>query len=159
MKFRNYCIVVMGKIDAEKIKTDIQRLSETEINVLDAKGILIATFSSLLDPVSITDFFLEHDISFLVFDLDVNSSGVNITKKEYHDGLFGFLEHINTAEMDENFLKIVNQPSNNKKTKLAIKPKTSVPKNLNEQLNDAINNEDYEAAAILRDKINNEKVK
>ena len=41
------------------------------------------------------------------------NSGFNITKKEIHDGLFGFLKLVNTSEMNDNFLKIIYNASIN----------------------------------------------
>ena len=53
MKFRNYCVVILG--DTKNVKDEIQKVSETEPNVLDAKGIVIATFSSLMEPIELND--------------------------------------------------------------------------------------------------------
>ena len=89
MKFRNYCIVVMG--DTLGVQAEIQKISETTPNVLDAKGILISTFSSLVELNELKEWFKENKRSFLIFDLDEESSGFNIMKKNVEDGLFGFL--------------------------------------------------------------------
>jgi hypothetical protein len=68
--------------------------------VLDARGIVIATFSSALTTKELTDWFKLNQRSFFVFDLDPETSGYHISKKEIHDGLFGFL-----ATMDKDILK------------------------------------------------------
>ena len=101
MKFRNYCIVVMG--DTLGVKEEIQKVSEITPNILDAKGILIATFSSIVEPNELTDWFKENNRSFMVFDLNKSVSGFNITKKEIHEGLFGFLKTINVESMGNDF--------------------------------------------------------
>lgn len=106
MKFRNYCIVVMG--ETKGALDEITKISETKPNVLDAKGILIATFSSIAEPSELTEWFIENNRSFLIFDLDKKSSGFNITKKEIHEGLFGFLKDINVDEMGKNFIKTID---------------------------------------------------
>ena len=98
MKFRNYCIVVMGETTG--VVPEIVKISEIEPNVLDAKGIVIATFSSVAEPRELNDYFIENSRSFLLFDLSKDVSGYNIVKKEIHDGLFSFLK-----SMDENKLK------------------------------------------------------
>ncbi len=98
MKFRNYCVVIMG--DTKGVFNEIEKVSDDKPNVLDARGIVIATFSSALEPKELTDWFKLNQRSFFVFDLDPESSGYNITKKEIHDGLFGFL-----ANMDKDILK------------------------------------------------------
>ena len=61
MKFRNYCIVVMG--DTLGVQAEIQKISETTPNVLDAKGILISTFSSLVELNELKEWFQKQKIS------------------------------------------------------------------------------------------------
>jgi hypothetical protein len=111
MKFRNYCIVVMG--DTLGVQAEIQKVSETTPNVLDAKGILISTFSSLVELNELKEWFKENKRSFLIFDLDEESSGFNIMKKNVEDGLFGFLKNTNTNELTEKFAGIGTRMINN----------------------------------------------
>jgi hypothetical protein len=120
MKFRNYCIVVMG--DTLGVQAEIQKISEIDPNILDAKGILIATFSSLAEPNEITEWFISNNRSFLVFDLDKESSGVNITKKDIHEGLFGFLRGLNMDDMNDKFMKSIELSSETKTIKTSAKP-------------------------------------
>lgn len=126
--FRNYCIVIMG--DTLGSQEEIIKISEIKPNVLDAKGILIATFSSIIEPSELTEWFTSRKRSFLLFDLNESSSGFNITKKEIHEGLFGFLKEFNVEQMNEDFLRTINMSSetkttknNNKKTKTENKDK------------------------------------
>ena len=98
MKFRNYCIVVMGSTSG--VQLEITKICEGTPNILDAKGVLIATFTSFAEPSELTAWFTENNRNFLIFDLDKDNSGFNITKKEIHEGLFGFLR-----DMDEEVLK------------------------------------------------------
>lgn len=93
MKFRNYCVVIMG--DTNGVSVEIEKVSETKPNILDARGIIIATFSSAVEPKELSDWFKLNKRSFFVFDLDQKSSGYHITKKEIHEGLFGFLNEFN----------------------------------------------------------------
>ena len=93
MRFRNYCIVVMG--DTKNVLPEIVKISETKPNILDSKGILIATFASIASPREISDYFKLNGRNFLVFDLNEENSGVFISKKEINDGLFGFLKEFN----------------------------------------------------------------
>lgn len=90
MKFRNYCLVIMG--DTKDVLPEIIKIAETKPNVLDSKGILIATFSSIAEPSEITDYFKLNKRNFLVFDLNNENSGFFISKTDIHNGLFGFLE-------------------------------------------------------------------
>lgn len=106
MKFRNYCIVVMG--DTKGVLAEITKISEQKPNVLDAKGILIATFSSIGEPNELSDWFTENRRSFLIFDLDEKNSGFNIIKPEIHEGLFGFLQNVDLDEMNEEFINSID---------------------------------------------------
>ena len=103
MEFKNYCIVVMG--DTLGVQSEIQKISETTPNILDAKGILISTFSSIANVDELTEWFKSNKRSFLIFELDNKHSGYNITKKEIHEGLFGFLEKIDNTLLSEEFFK------------------------------------------------------
>ena len=105
MKFRNYCVVIMG--NTKDVLPEIEKVSESKVNVLDAKGILIATFSSNFEPCELTDWFKDNNRSFLVFDLNTNNSGVNITKTDIHDGLFSFLNDVNLEEKAKDLLHTI----------------------------------------------------
>ena len=150
MKFRNYCIVVMG--DTLGVQAEIQKISETTPNVLDAKGILISTFSSLVELNELKEWFKENKRSFLIFDLDEESSGFNIMKKNVEDGLFGFLKNTNTNELTEKFAKAVEYSSMTKTVNIKEK-KIS----LEDQLKEALEHEDYEKAAKIRDELSRRK--
>jgi hypothetical protein len=110
MRFINYCLVVMG--DTKNVLLEIEKISETKPNVLDAKGVLIATFSSVASPQELTNWFTENNRNFLIFDLDKNVSGFNITKKNIHDGLFGFLSKIDLNSRSEELLRALDLSSN-----------------------------------------------
>jgi hypothetical protein len=149
MKFKNYCIVVMG--DTLGVQAEIQKISETAPNVLDAKGILIATFSSLAEPNELTEWFKENKRSFLVFELDQKTSGFNITKKQIHEGLFGWLDKIDTNVMSDEFFKTMSESVIKSKLKpLRKELKTNKlneklisnmsPKERHEKLNELIDN-------------------
>ena len=94
--------------DTKGVLNEITKISETKPNVLDAKGVLIATFSSIAEPNELTEWFTENNRNFLIFDLNKKSSGFNITKKEIHEGLFGFLNEINVDEMGEKFIQSID---------------------------------------------------
>lgn len=106
MRFRNYCVVIMG--DTKGVLNEITKISETKPNVLDAKGVLIATFSSIAEPNELTEWFTGNNRNFLIFDLNRKNSGFNINNKEIHEGLFGFLNEINVDEMSEDFIQSID---------------------------------------------------
>jgi hypothetical protein len=108
MEFKNYCVVIMGETNGAM--KEIEKISDSTPNVLDAKGIIISTFTSIMDVKEITEWFKSNNRSFLVFDLDENSSGVSITKENVHEKLFGFLQELNPIELNnktQSFIKTV----------------------------------------------------
>ena len=124
MKFRNYCVVIMG--NTKNVLPEIEKISESKVNVLDAKGILIATFSSNFEPCELTDWFKDNNRSFLVFDLNTNNSGFNITKSDVHEGLFSFLNNEDLEEKARELLhtiedaRTVSRMKKNKPTEITI---------------------------------------
>jgi hypothetical protein len=56
--------------DTKNVLPEIVKISETKPNILDSKGILIATFASIAEPKEITDYFKLNGRNFLVFDLN-----------------------------------------------------------------------------------------
>jgi hypothetical protein len=112
--------------DTTNVIPEIEKVSDTKVNVLDAKGILIATFSSNFEPCEITDWFNDNNRSFLVFDLDSTNSGFKITKKDIHDGLFSFINDVNLEEKTIELLhtiedsEVVDRMRNSKAKEITI---------------------------------------
>jgi hypothetical protein len=112
--------------DTKNVLPEIEKVSETKVNVLDAKGILIATFSSNFEPCEMTDFFKDNNRSFLLFDLSSENSGFNITKKDVHDGLFSFLNDIDLEKKGRDLLdtiedeKIISRMKNTQAKEITI---------------------------------------
>ena len=113
MRFKNYCVIIMGETNGA-VK-EIEKISDSKPNILDAKGVIIATFTSFVDVKEISAWFTLNNRSFMVFDLDPKNSGYWITKKEIHEGLFGFMTKNVDNELDNKtleFLKaLANQPN------------------------------------------------
>ena len=111
MKFRNYCIVVMGSLMNSEVKLEIEKIAESNINILDAKGIIIATFTSGVSPKELSDWFKLNKRNFLLFDLSEENSGFNIEKEDISESLFGFLKNMGDDNLDKRaseFLKDIN---------------------------------------------------
>jgi hypothetical protein len=108
MKFRNYCIVIVGNTKA--VYPEIDKISENKPNFLDGKGMIISTFTSFMEPNELTDYFKLNNRNFLLFDLNKENSGFYITKPDIHEALFGFLE-TNTEDVlklkAEDFLNVM----------------------------------------------------
>lgn len=107
MKFRNYCTLILT--ETQGVVDEIEKISESKVNVLDAKGILIATFSSNLEPCEITEIFKANKRNFFLFDLSTESSGVNIIKKDIHQGLFGFINDVDLEEKARDLLDTIQE--------------------------------------------------
>ena len=136
MKFRNYCVVIIG--NTLGVTDEIVKISETTPNLLDAKGLLIATFSSISEPNELTEWFKQNNRNFLLFDLSKENSGFNIMKDHIHEGLFGFLRDSNTQDMSDNFIKAM-EPKTSSINKLSEAELTKMPeKKRAELLNELI---------------------
>ena len=104
MRFINYCVIAMKETKA--IMEEIKRISETVPNSLDAKGILIATFTSAIEPKELNDWFITNGFNFVFFELNPDSSGFNFIDSKIHEGLFGFLND-SLVDKETKFLDIV----------------------------------------------------
>jgi len=98
--------------DSTGVLMEIEKISEMKPNILDAKGILIATFSSVSTPKELNDWFRLNKRNFLLFDLNTESSGFNITKKSIEEGLFGFLKTTNIEDKSAELIREIYMSSN-----------------------------------------------
>ncbi len=110
IRFIKYCIVIMK--DTTGVIDEIKRISETTPNILDAKGIVIATFTSAIEPKELNDWFVGNGFNFLFFELNTESCGFNIINKRLHDGLFGFLED-DLEDKEVKFLDLISSAVEN----------------------------------------------
>lgn len=108
MKFKNYCVVFMGFL--EGLGPEIEKISESKPNILDAKGIIIATFTSLVEVQELSAWFTMCKRSYLVFELNEENAAWSINKPDIQEGLFGFLKKLDGKELDtktSDFLKTI----------------------------------------------------
>ena len=123
MKFRNYCVVVMG--ETKEVFPEIVMISETTPNVLDAKGVLIATFSSVVEPKELTDYFKLNGRNFFLFDLNPENSGYNIVKDEINEGLYGFIKDMDDENLKQKTDSLIQEISSTTVTNRVVKSKKS----------------------------------
>jgi len=109
MKFRSYCIVVMGETSGCKL--EIGKIAEDSPRFLEAKGITIATFSSIADVSEITDYFKSLNRNFLIFDTNPDSSGYFLTNEGLHDALFGHISKEYDLELEDLTNKLIDDIS------------------------------------------------
>lgn len=107
MKFRNYCIVVLGK--TEGCILEISKVSEGSPKTLPAKGICIATFVSAFTPIELEDYFKGFGRNFFVFEIDPETSGYNINNKKVSDNLFKHINNDSTLELEEMSNRIIDE--------------------------------------------------
>jgi hypothetical protein len=111
--------------ETKEVFPEIVMISETTPNVLDAKGILIATFSSIAEPKELTDYFKLNGRNFFLFDLNPENSGYYIAKDEINEGLFGFLKDMDSENLKQKTDNLIQEISSTTVTNRAVKVKKS----------------------------------
>ncbi len=126
MKFRNFCLVIMG--DTKNVLGEILKISETQPSVLDANGILIATFMSNADPKELGDYFKLNGRNFLLFDLNEENSSTYFAKKEINDGLFGFLKEMGIDDLKQKTDELIDEITSTTKTNRVMNTNKKIKK-------------------------------
>lgn len=116
MEFKNYCIVVMGQTDG--VLTEINKVSEKLLGIMDGKGLVISTFVSNMEINELTDFFKESKRNFLLFTIDSKTSGFNFLSPKIQEELFSKIEPNELKEMTS---KLINELKINKIDKNLVK--------------------------------------
>lgn len=105
MRFRNYCLVVIG--DVKGIKNEIRKVAEGSPRYMDAKGMIITTFRSTATPSELKDYFKLNRRSFMIFDLNDEVSGAFINNVEIHKHLFNYIEKGGEEKLDKMSRKLL----------------------------------------------------
>jgi protein-arginine kinase activator protein McsA len=120
--------------------------------------LIIATFESAFVLPEIEELLNMSNRSYIIFEMTMGFYSANIENKEFQNALFGGdVSSINTSyNMMLEAIKKVREglfftPEHAKEI-LQVK---ETKKSVEELLQEAIDNEDYETAAKLRDKLNN----
>ena len=140
MKFRNYCMIVLGKTDGCIL--EISKVAESEPKKLPAKGICIATFVSAFSPGELEAYFKGFGRNFFLFEVDPATSGYNINNKAVQDNLFGNKEETK-LELEEMSNRIIDEI----KSTTGSKPISGSSKGIiieSESRPTRVNKEDYE---------------
>lgn len=150
MEFKNYCVVAIGKVDG--IREVIINLSETEPRLLEQKGVFIATFTCAMTAKELGDILDREDKTFFIFEVGDKSNSYKIGRDDIHNQLFGYMETQEESRILDvsDLLNKINISGKTNSTNIVLP--------LSEQLNIAIEDEDYDKAAELRDliKLNNQ---
>jgi len=153
---KNYCIVGLGKV--EDVKEDLTAISETSINFVSGDGLIIATFTSAFHIGEIEEILKTNGRSYILFEMTPGYFSANIENKEFQTALFGYIINNGNphSKMEEALNKIREGIKNGNMDDMEsfMGEDLYVEKTDTELLEEAIENEDYEKAAKLRDKIN-----
>jgi len=154
---KNYCIIGLGKVD--DVKEDLTEISETSINFVSGDGLIIATFTTAFHLAEIEELLKMNERSYILFEMTPGFFSANIENKEFQEALFGsiFNDGNSFGKMEEALKKIrENLKNGDGGFEMFNDESIIIEKTDEELLKEAIENENYEEAAKLRDKINNE---
>ena len=152
---RKFCIIGLG--NTEELKEDLTVISETSVNFVSGEGLIIATFESAFALPEIEELLNMSNRSYIIFEMTMGFYSANIENKEFQNALFG--GDISSSNTSYNMmLEAINKVREGlfftpEQVKDILEVKES-KKSIEELLQEAIDNEDYETAAKLRDKLN-----
>jgi hypothetical protein len=148
---KKLCLIGLG--DVEGLKEDLTVLSESSVNFVSGEGLIIATFQTAFSIAELEELLKMNERSFIVFEMTMGFYSASISNKEFQMALFGGeIDNTKTPyNIIEQSLKQVKEKIFNGDLDIEniISTKTD-----EELLNEALENEDYETAAKLRDIIN-----
>lgn len=134
MKFRNYCLVIMG--DTKNILPEVIKIAETKPNILDVTGMVVLTFSSILEPRELSDYFYLHGRNFLVFDLNPENSGYYFKKQDINEALFSFINLMDNESLQQKTDDLLQELTSTTVTNETKLDKKSDSKNQGVSVND-----------------------
>lgn len=153
---RKFCIIGLG--NTEELKQDLTVISETSVNFVSGEGLIIATFESTFLLPEIEELLNMGNRSYIIFEMTMGFYSANIENKEFQMALFG--GDVSSKDTAYNMMiDALNKVSEgllfeNEYSKDIIDVK-EIKKTDEELLQEALDNEDYETAVKLRDKLNN----
>ena len=158
---RKFCIIGLGS--TEELKEDLTVISEKEVNFVSGEGLIIATFETAFVLPEIEELLKMTNRSYILFEMTMGFFSANIENKEFQEALFG--GDINSSmtpyHMMEETLKNIRSGiffSSEKISEILDNQSADVTSKTDEELlEEALENENYEEAAKLRDKINKNK--
>lgn len=151
MRFKNYCIVALGGVDG--IKDIISKISETNLRCLQQTGVFIGTFTCAMSAAELREIFDREKRTFFIFEVGDDTSAYKIGKDDIHEQLFGYIENGGEEVLNIMTDKLMSE-INGVKTSGSTSDQPTQKLSLQEQLDIAVEQEDYKTAAELRDLIN-----
>lgn len=152
---RKFCIIGLG--NTEELKEDLTVISETSVNFVSGEGLIIATFESAFALPEIEELLNMSNRSYIIFEMTMGFYSANIENKEFQNALFGgdiYSSNTSYIMMLEAIKKVREGLFFTPEQAKDILEVKETKKSVEELLQEAIDNEDYETAAKLRDKLN-----
>ena len=158
---RKYCIIGLGS--TEELKEDLTVMSEKEVNFVSGEGLIIATFETAFVLPEIEELLKMTNRSYILFEMTMGFFSANIENKEFQEALFGgdIDSSMTPYHMMEETLKNIRKGiffTPEKISEILDNQSEDITSKTDEELlQDALDDENYEEAAKLRDKINKNK--
>lgn len=149
---KKVCLIGMG--DVNGLKEDLTVLSESSVNFVSGDGLIIATFQTAFSIAELEELLKMNERSFIIFEMTLGFYSASIANKEFQMALFGGdIDNSKTPYniIEESLRQVKDKIFSGKYSTGENPPQT---KSDEELLNEALENEDYETAAKLRDLIN-----
>ena len=158
---RKFCIIGLGS--TEELKEDLTVISEKEVNFVSGEGLIIATFKTAFVLPEIEELLKMTNRSYILFEMTMGFFSANIENKEFQEALFGgdIDSSMTPYHMMEETLKNIRKGiffTPEKISEILDNQSEDITSKTDEELlQDALDDENYEEAAKLRDKINKNK--
>jgi len=158
---RKFCIIGLGS--TEELKEDLTVISEKEVNFVSGEGLIIATFETAFVLPEIEELLKMTNRSYILFEMTMGFFSANIENKEFQEALFGgdIDSSMTPYHMMEETLKNIRKGiffTPEKISEILDNQSEDITSKTDEELlQDALDDENYEEAAKLRDKINKNK--
>lgn len=158
---RKFCIIGLGT--TKELKEDLTIISESSVNFVSGEGLIIATFQTAFMVSEIEELLKMSNHSYIIFEMTAGFYSASIENKEFQEALFG--GEIDSSKtpfhlIDEALKNVRNRIFFNEEKISGFTDNQFgdiTYKSDEELLEEALNDEDYEEAAKLRDKINKNK--
>ena len=146
MKFRNYCVVFLGKTSGAKL--EVGKIADGDPRFLEAKGLTISTFISVAEPNELSDYFKSLGRNFMLFDMNSKFSGYNLENKKLHETLFSsMIDSENNDELEEMSNRLIDDINES----IIKNPFSGSSKQFNERLRNTIKDINFEVKPVKID--------
>lgn len=146
MEFKKYCVIMLG--DVSGCKSQIEKVSDIEKpRYMEATGLVISTFSSVLLVKELTSYFKSFKRNFVVFELNLDNSGFNLTDKNIQNLIFDeMLDKKNGSESKTD--SIFDSLLNNEKSKEEFEETVNKFTTLQDQIKSSLTDNGFEVPEI-----------